>query len=472
MGASENQNQKLSLDEKVGKTLKQAREWAKNNKTLTFLITVIAIVSFITISTILKLNWIGFGEDSNKVTTIEYELDVKRENIILEYIDPNTKKQDKRKVVKLIKKDTENFQQFKTLWDWLQLGGVLAIPIALYYFERSEQRRAEKRNALEQKLADEQNKLEKEEAAKNQREDALESYIYEISKLLIDTKLVTKIQEFINNIININKNKNKDIKNLINNVDPKLQEIEILFKNPGISIEEAVNKGYTREEMIKENPEIMEKFDKILSKYNPLEYKANESEIIEKIKMRKHRTYFEIIQQLKKDAEISVILDIIQARTLLILRKLGKDGERKGEVIRFLIDVEIIDKLDLSYANLNNASLEWAKLNNANLRMVELNNANLFRAELNNVYLAGAELNNANLEWAELNNANLEWAELNNANLEWAELNDATLFEANLNNANLADARNLTPERVKAAKDWQEAKYDKNFYIELVCGDD
>lgn len=349
MEEQKNHNQKKSLDDKLGEKLKQTQEWVRKNKTITISLAILVILITIVGLTRSKVNWIGFGEDSNRSKTVEKEL------------DPKT-----GAVIKQVEKETETFQSFKTLWDWLQLGGVLAIPIALYYFERSEQRRAEKRNELEQKQADEQSKIERDEAGKIQREDALESYVAQISQLLIDTEIVIKTKNFINNFT-INKSQNKTN--------------EIIEKNPASM------------EQIKESPEI----------------------------------FSEIIKQLNKDTELSVVLDIIRARTLSILRKLGEDGERKGEVIRFLSDVELIEKLYLNNADLNNANLKGAKLNNANFVGVKLNNVNFNLAQLNNANLRGAELNNANFKGAKLNNVNLYLAQLSNANFEGAELNNANL---------------------------------------------
>ena len=131
-------------------------------------------------------------------------------------------------------------------------------------------------------------------------------------------------------------------------------------------------------------------------------------------------------------------LDVIRARTLSILRRFENDAERKGSVINFLIETEIIgkSKLNLSGADLSGADLKGANLERANLERADLKGANLKGANLK-----GANLIRAELEWAELERAELEQAELCVAKLTGAHLVFANLEGANLEGANLEGAR-------------------------------
>jgi uncharacterized protein YjbI with pentapeptide repeats len=371
----EKPNQSPTLDKSVGERIKQGREWIKNHKTLTVLITIPTIIGIIVISTIYKWDWIGIGEDSNRSTTIEKETDTKTGIVI-----------------KTIEKETENFQSFKTLWDWLQLSGILAIPIALYYFERTEQKRADKRNDLEVK-----------ESASIAREEALEAYIYQVSQLLIDKGLAVEIQNIAKNI-----------------------------------------------------PDQNSECAKVIA----------------------------IKEELESDSKISIMLDIIRALSLSILRKLGKDGERKGEVIRFLIDIKILDKLNLASAELAGANLAHANLTYANFQKANFQNANLVFADLYFASLQSTNLTGANLEYTNFQNADLSYADFKNANFQNADLGYATFggvdfTGANLEKANLAGADftsllgidspiNLTPAQVKKAVNWQDAKFTEYFYKQLV----
>ena len=117
-------------------------------------------------------------------------------------------------------------------------------------------------------------------------------------------------------------------------------------------------------------------------------------------------------------------LKLIQTRTLSILRRFENDTERKTNVIKFLIETEIVGKSKLK---LLDAELEEAELQRANLQ-----GANLQEAYLKKAYLQEANLQEANLQKANLQGAILEGANLQKANLEGANLQGAYLQGANL----------------------------------------
>ncbi len=125
-------------------------------------------------------------------------------------------------------------------------------------------------------------------------------------------------------------------------------------------------------------------------------------------------------------------IDVIRARTLSILRRFEGDAEKKGNVIRFLIEADIISKAKLS-------------LRKANLRGADLNEADLSGVFLSGAFLSGAKLNDADLRWADLSQAHLEGAHLlraylSGADLRWAFLTGAFLFWADLSGADLSGA--------------------------------
>ena len=88
-------------------------------------------------------------------------------------------------------------QPSKSLWDWLNLLGVLAIPVVaglgVAWFTHVQQRRdqhiADQRAESERKDIAERAKLELEKALDNQREVALQEYIDKMSELLLHEKL-------------------------------------------------------------------------------------------------------------------------------------------------------------------------------------------------------------------------------------------------------------------------------------------
>jgi uncharacterized protein YjbI with pentapeptide repeats len=139
---------------------------------------------------------------------------------------------------------------------------------------------------------------------------------------------------------------------------------------------------------------------------------------------------------------LSASRDIIRARTLSILRRLEGDGQRKGSVIQFLADAEVISKLklDLKCADLMGIVLSGADLRDVNLSGADLSGANFSEAILRGANLNGSDLRIANLNGSDLSGANLSGANLSNANLSDANLSSANLSDANLHGVNLVIA--------------------------------
>ena len=263
-------------------------------------------------------------------------------------------------------------QDAKTLWDWLSLFGVpLSLLILGYFLEQ-----------LQQTRAAQQAETDKEIAASNQREEALQSYVDRLSDLLIDKNLIIKATK------------------------PEDKEL------------------------------------------------------------------------------VDAAADVIRVRTLSLLRRLGQDGERKGHVLRLLIDTEVISKLKLKLcdANFSRAILCDVYLSKINLKKVNLRFANLFDSKLNETILSetdlfGADLSFAKLIKAKLDDADLTEAKLNNADLteanltgvflmdakligvtlKRANLKRAKLINADLSGANLSGA-DLTKADLTDAKNWSEAQ--------------
>ena len=187
------------------------------------------------------------------------------------------------------------------------------------------------------------------------------------------------------------------------------------------------------------------------------------------------QTYIDNIQDLllnhdllkSKPADDVAIL--ARARTLTALQ--GLDPERKGRLLIFLYEAELIgfedsklhdsiinlSSANLSGANLNGAFLSGANLNGANLSGANLNEAFLIYADLTGADLRGAVLNNAILEGAVISNiistvdlsgASLFAADLKGVNLSGANLSGANLSGANLSGANLRGVRNFTQQQL------------------------
>jgi uncharacterized protein YjbI with pentapeptide repeats len=127
-----------------------------------------------------------------------------------------------------------------------------------------------------------------------------------------------------------------------------------------------------------------------------------------------------------------------RARTLTVLRSL--DGYRKGQVVRFLHEADLIGKVVMVESGDLRAQeaiidLEAANLSNADLSGTRLSNADLSSANIN-----GARLTFAKLSHANLSNADLSFANLLDADLSIADLRGATLFLPELHNVDLSFA--------------------------------
>lgn len=105
-----------------------------------------------------------------------------------------------------------------------------------------------------------------------------------------------------------------------------------------------------------------------------------------------------------------------------------------------------------------------------------LSNANLKRADLSQINLSSTDLSNADFSSANLTGANLNSANLSNANFSGANLTGADLGYAKLTGANLdgaifwekkfgqkLEAKNITPEQIKKAYNWEKAVYSRRF---------
>jgi len=105
---------------------------------------------------------------------------------------------------------------------------------------------------------------------------------------------------------------------------------------------------------------------------------------------------------------------------------------------------------DLNGADLNGADLNGADLNGANLNGATLNGANLSGGRLRGANLSGGRLRGANLSGAFLRFADFSGATLLGANLSGAFLSGANLSGVDLTDANLTDA-DLTDANLRGA---------------------
>ncbi|MBC1193738.1 pentapeptide repeat-containing protein [Microcystis aeruginosa BLCCF158] len=122
-----------------------------------------------------------------------------------------------------------------------------------------------------------------------------------------------------------------------------------------------------------------------------------------------------------KDQEVRLLPEFrptAQALTLSVLEQL--DGKRKGKVITYLAESQLI-----TANNDNLSSLPEIKLNGANLKEIVLENVDLYGIiDMKNKgqIINGIKINNANMEGANLSQVNLFKSNLSGSNLENATL--------------------------------------------------
>jgi uncharacterized protein YjbI with pentapeptide repeats len=148
---------------------------------------------------------------------------------------------------------------------------------------------------------------------------------------------------------------------------------------------------------------------------------------------------------------------VARALTATILWDL--DGSRKGQLLRFLYELQLISLprpvVPLAGANLSAADLSSMDLRKVDLRQAILRRANLRAAQLDEADFGGADLSGADLRQAlgsgprlgggkwrppNLIGANLFRANLHHANLAESDLTGIALREANLDAADFRDA--------------------------------
>jgi len=173
-------------------------------------------------------------------------------------------------------------------------------------------------------------------------------------------------------------------------------------------------------------------------------------------------------ENLRESKPEDEVRKIARVRTLTVLPRL--DPKRKGSVLRFLIESNLIDNektiIDLGEADLSGVHLIRGYLGEINLHKTNLSKAYLYDVILLGANLSEADLSEANLTGIVLFMANLQQANLQQANLLGAVLSKADLSKANLQGTDLCKADMseailngaiITPEQLAKAKSLQGA---------------
>jgi uncharacterized protein YjbI with pentapeptide repeats/uncharacterized membrane-anchored protein YhcB (DUF1043 family) len=330
----------------------------------------------------------------------------------------------------------------KNVWDWLQL---IIVPLVLagggFLLQRFESDRLKQQEAFEKEREKHQQALEKErieaqvererEQAKNNLMDNIfQSYLDDISTLLIDKRLQTML--------------------------------------------DIVTAERLREEAEKKAAKAKENGDEqAADSANGTEQETKAIETLPAIEIDNGKL-----------AEAKAVVTVARARTVTALRSLDVDrrnllanflretGLVTGEQGSLLVGIQL-EKVDLSEThlydfNLSQANLYQANLSHAYLYRANLSHAMLMEANLNHLRAYGTNLsytmlNYANLLHAELQNANLSHASIQIVNLSYAYLDNANLSHAILYQANLSHV-NLEKANLRKA-DFEEVIFDTKIIL-------
>jgi uncharacterized protein YjbI with pentapeptide repeats len=276
----------------------------------------------------------------------------------------------------------------KTLWEWLQLLGALAIPVVLaiagFWFTTQQEARQEKIERLRAKQAQkiENQRAESEREIEEQRtqDAALQAYLDEMSSLMIGQNPLRDSEED--------------------------SEVRTLARARTSTVMQRLDADGNRNVMrfLKE-AHLTENGQASISLLAGLDLQGANLESID-----------------LSSADLSGA-DLSNAK----LREASLEGAN-------------LDGANLRKANLSYAELREANLGGANLEGAFLRGASLYAAYLRKANLSDANLEGANLEGTNLKETYLYEANLNYADLDTAALSDATLSNATLSNAELRDA--------------------------------
>ncbi len=268
------------------------------------------------------------------------------------------------------------YQPEKTLWDWLSLLGVLAIPVVVAFGAAW--------------FTTQQGKASEAENKDNQREAALQSYIDKMSELLLKKGLLGSERDVeARNIARVR------TLTVLRNLNPARKASVLSFLHES---------GLLHKDGTALNLKGADFSQTDLSIAN-----LGSDTNVSRSWMLEHGFYGD-------------------------LRNINLAGVNLRHALLYGINLKEanLSEAYLSDANLAEANLESADLTGARFRYTILENANLTNARLHGAYLHHTYLKNAKLTGADLSNAdfkdaNLEGADLQGANLEGAIFTAATM---------------------------------------------
>ena len=306
----------------------------------------------------------------------------------------------------------------KTLWDWLQLLGLLAIPLvvvgATILFGIQQANLADQQHANDQKIANQQHEADQKQALDQQQAAILQTYIDNIQDLLLNHNLLkSKPTDDVAILARAR------TLTALQGLDPdrKGRLMQFIYEAQLIGFLNLANltNGIAK-------PPIIDLFQADLSYaiFNP-----------------KFGTYG------RSEASLAGA-DFSGAN--LNGANLSYTFLEKVDLTDAVLNDAVLANDTFDSANLSDANLNGANLVDTYLRFANLSNTNLTHANLSNTEFGDADLTGADLIGANLNGANLTGAELSYANLSGVEFRGALLRGATFTRALLigADLRGAT----------------------------
>lgn len=134
---------------------------------------------------------------------------------------------------------------------------------------------------------------------------------------------------------------------------------------------------------------------------------------------------------------------IARSRTILAIENL--DGERKGQVLQFLFELDLIDtnKIDLLGANLANIQCDGIVLKNLTINGVHFGNSSFENSFLENCKFIACDFSNSTFLGASFQNVDFSYSKLNNCNFQYIDLTTLNLEGVELHRANISNSKIL-----------------------------
>lgn len=149
------------------------------------------------------------------------------------------------------------------------------------------------------------------------------------------------------------------------------------------------------------------------------------------------------------------------ARSLTIVALENLDGERKGQILQFLKESNVLQNINLLGANFRNCDLEGIVLKNQIFKGIDFSHSNLTNSFLDGTEFIACNLSSANFSYSSLLNVNFEYSILKNSIIRNTDLKSVNFFGVELGNADLRDSL-ISDDQFK-----QISKFNKG--IKITC---